>query len=263
MLLNQLDSRIFHIKQHLDSGGYVIVQPKLNGVRAVLTVDGFFTRSGAKILRHVHKTWDRFFKKFPDAVLDGEIVEVNGSPHLSYILSLIEQDDTEDLGFAAFDMISEKPFIDRWTDLRILHEGVHWQSSVDYNFATVGAVVISDFDALIALTSDFAPTDDKEGLVIRLPMGTYQQGKRSNDVLKWKPFDDCEVSVLQINWNGAKPVSAVVSHDGKNINTTISGSASYWKSVGAPNGRPGTIRHQVTATSEIRDPVLVCLRDDI
>ena len=53
----------------------VYIQPKLDGVRCVLTKDGGFSRTGKKFMNiaHIELSLMSFFKQNPDIILDGEL----------------------------------------------------------------------------------------------------------------------------------------------------------------------------------------------
>ena len=57
------------------SSNTVFLQPKLDGVRCVITKDGCYTRTGNQWLNvaHIEAALAPFFKEFPDKVLDGEL----------------------------------------------------------------------------------------------------------------------------------------------------------------------------------------------
>lgn len=56
----------------------VYSQPKLDGIRAIITVDGIFSRSGKEIVAapHVREAFDFIFNEDPEVILDGELVVV-------------------------------------------------------------------------------------------------------------------------------------------------------------------------------------------
>ena len=53
-------------------------QPKLDGIRCLISKDGMQSRNGKPIVScpHIMEALDPFFKKYPNVVLDGELVVV-------------------------------------------------------------------------------------------------------------------------------------------------------------------------------------------
>ena len=61
--------------KEIDWSKKVYAQPKLDGVRCLLTKDGGYSRTGKKFknITHIELAFVKFFKNNPDAVLDGEL----------------------------------------------------------------------------------------------------------------------------------------------------------------------------------------------
>ena len=51
-------------------------QPKLDGIRCIVSKDGMQSRQGKKIISapHIMEALEEFFQKYPDVILDGELV---------------------------------------------------------------------------------------------------------------------------------------------------------------------------------------------
>ena len=75
------------------SSGEWLLQCKFNGMRCVATKDGLFTRKGEKYLSvpHVENSLKPFFKKYPNAVLDGELFNNELRQQLNEISKLIRK----------------------------------------------------------------------------------------------------------------------------------------------------------------------------
>ena len=79
-------------------GDYDIVfplysQPKLDGIRCIVTKDGMFSRNGKKIISapHIRENLEGFFKKYPNAILDGELYCDKLANDFNKICSLVKR----------------------------------------------------------------------------------------------------------------------------------------------------------------------------
>jgi ATP-dependent DNA ligase len=62
-------------KKEVDWSEKVFMQPKLDGVRCVISKDGAYSRTGKEWLNihHITTNLEPFFEKYPEVVLDGEL----------------------------------------------------------------------------------------------------------------------------------------------------------------------------------------------
>ncbi|NBV93671.1 MAG: hypothetical protein EBT29_04315, partial [Proteobacteria bacterium] len=71
----------------------VYSQPKLDGIRCIITKDGMFSRNGKKIISapHIRQNLDLFFKDYPNAILDGELYCDKFANDFNKICSLVKR----------------------------------------------------------------------------------------------------------------------------------------------------------------------------
>jgi len=71
----------------------VYSQPKLDGIRCIVTKDGMFSRNGKKIISapHIRKNLEGFFKKYSNAILDGELYCDKLANDFNKICSLVKR----------------------------------------------------------------------------------------------------------------------------------------------------------------------------
>lgn len=177
--------------------GKVIVQPKLDGFRCLVTrrPDGSvicYSRQGKELdaLRHIATAFEG---TLPDGIiLDGEIYR-HGTP-LQTIASLAKkaQPGTEKLVLHVYDSISRDMFPDRYAD-------------------AATAVAVAASDRVVVVPNQVAKTANEvwdyfedfrvhgyEGAMVRIPSSPYESGTRSSGLLKVKAREDAEFEVTGV-----------------------------------------------------------------
>lgn len=198
------------------------MQCKFNGNRCVATKDGLFTRKGERYMSvpHIENALKPFFKKHPNAVLDGELFNNALRQQLNEISKLIRKtkhiqpcdlEQSEKLvkyyiydgyGFnsATYDFGADAPYSTRksFIDGNVIHLS-------DYFVEVITHIVQSDehmndlFQSLLL--------DQQEGGMLRKMDSPYEH-KRSKNLVKVKAEDDDEAVIVGIidgdgNWKGA------------------------------------------------------------
>jgi DNA ligase-1 len=178
----------------------VYIQPKLDGVRCVITKDGAFSRTGKqfKNINHIELSLSRFFDQHPDVILDGELYNHDLKDDFEKIISLVRK---------------QKPTIDDRVDAKNLtqfhcydyFDGVQYDSyktrmnnlvtSDIYNYCIkyVPAKLVDSYNYARTLHKEYLAAG-YEGSIIRLD-GLYKHG-RSYDLMKFKDFSDTEATII-------------------------------------------------------------------
>ena len=89
----------------------IFSQPKLDGIRCIVTKDGMFSRNGKEILSapHIRKQLDKVFKEWPYLVFDGELYADKFANDFNSIVSLVKKTKpTED------DLLESQKNIQYW-----------------------------------------------------------------------------------------------------------------------------------------------------
>jgi len=176
----------------------VYLQPKLDGVRCIFTKDGAYSRAGNEFKNVAHIKYDLtdFFRKHPNAVLDGELYNHALKDNFEKIISLVrkqkptDQDarDAENLvQYHVYDTIAEGiDYGDRFNWL------IRYLPIAATMTLIKNTVVESQDEAKMLHNVHLA--QGYEGSMLRLNM-PYEQ-KRSYNLQKFKDFSDTEATIM-------------------------------------------------------------------
>lgn len=189
-------------KKEVDYTQKVFIQPKLDGVRCVITKDGCFTRTGNQWMNvaHIEVRLEKFFEAFPDIVLDGELYNHELRDDFEKIISLVKKktptkadrwEAFELVEFHVYDYISDASYAMRYFDL-------NWWFGAKGNYKD-GCIVLSDNFAIknhdeALLKHTFNLSLGYEGSILRLNGG--YECKRSYNLQKFKDFHDKEATIV-------------------------------------------------------------------
>ena len=183
------------------------IQPKLDGVRCIITKDGAYSRTGKefKNIEHIKSQLKyNFFYRFPDVILDGELYNHDLKDDFEKIISLVRKTKPTDedrleasrlTQFHCYDIIPQNE--DNTYEFR---KGfLHWE------LPTIG-----DFrdDCIHLINTAYARNEKMaqlfhkknlkagyEGSMYRSIDG-YYKGTRSWDLMKFKDFSDAEATIV-------------------------------------------------------------------
>jgi ATP-dependent DNA ligase len=176
------------------------LQPKLDGVRCIFTKDGVYSRAGNEFKNVAHIKYDLtdFFRKHPNAVLDGELYNHALKDNFEKIISLVRKQkptlvDRHEAKlltqFHCYDMIC--PDFDHNFSIRdeFLQQTL---DNVDYVKLVDTKLIESEREAKDIHFENLAL--GYEGSIIRL--NTKYQQKRSHSLRKFKDFSDKEATII-------------------------------------------------------------------
>jgi len=179
------------------------IQPKLDGVRCIITKDGAFSRTGKEfknveyIKTHLNNF---FFDRFPDVILDGELYNHDLKDDFEKIISLVrktkptkehEREAMDLVQFHCYDIITAN-----WDKMTYeFRKGfLHWelpQSDCVHLIST--AYILNDRDAGLHHRANLKA--GYEGSIYR-SIGGYYKETRSWDLMKFKDFEDSEATII-------------------------------------------------------------------
>jgi len=239
-------------------------QPKLDGFRCILSYDGdnvvATTRQGQPYVSvdHILDELRPLFAQNPDLVLDGELYNHEYKADFNTLSSLIRKDFkldkkalkagvTEDqqrfdlkerqraaIEYHVYDIVdSTAPFAQRLSELE------HLLGPVDepyFEHAGVVETVYLGSKEGAERAYEFYLEEGYEGLMLRNIEATYQIGKRSKFLLKWKDFETKEFKIARIeegngNWKGCAKRIVIYLEDGRENESGTRGTMPYLKKV--------------------------------
>ena len=248
-------------------------QPKLDGIRCIVTKDGMYSRNGKDIVScpHIQTELVSFFSSFPNAVLDGELYCDKLNNDFNKICSLVkktkptEDEITESAGviqYWIYDIIRPNTFKDRMIWL-IGH--IKETESI----RLVDTVLCENIKQLDDLYGTYVE-DGYEGQMVRLD--SKYENKRSKSLLKRKEFQDREYVILDViegegNKTGMAGAMVFENELGIKFNSNIKGNRDYLKEIWANKdsykGKQATVKYfNLTPDNKLpRFPYVVAVRD--
>ena len=248
MLANKWEDREKYISEPF------YVQPKLDGVRLLVSRGGCFSRTG-KVVKGV----DHLATKLKDGEwLDGECY----APNMTFEdLTSAFKMDPKSLEFHAFDYFDTNrpnlPFAERQRILK------------DKTKTVVDTILVPKKSQMSKYHKKFVD-QGHEGIMIRETTSTYEIGKRSNYLLKFKEFQTEEYEIVGAKTGHGRDANAVVwvckAPNGHEFTVkpegTIKVRERYYSERDQYLGKQLTVRFQnLTALGVPRFPVGVTIRD--
>lgn len=219
----------------------VYSQPKLDGIRCIVTKDGMFSRNGKKIISapHIRDNLDLFFEKYPNAILDGELYCDKLANDFNKIVSLVKKTKPTDK-----DLQESADTIEYWVyDCPKI--GIHNQEErffVRYeiirdaleknNYKKIKIVLTLKVNTQEELDQAYEMYMDQgyEGQMVRL--NNEYENKRSKNLLKRKDFMDEEFIIQGViegegNRKGTAGYMEFLNKDNKPFKSNIKGDFDY------------------------------------
>lgn len=247
-------------KKQLDEifKGNVYIQPKLDGIRCIVTKDGMFSRHGKEIISapHIRRSLDKVFEKYPDLVLDGELYNHDLNADFNRIISLArktlptEEDLKESeryIQYWIYDLPScLENFYKRNCELENLWSGFGKEFN-KHCICVETHIVLSDEEVQHWLEKYL--DHGYEGAIVRLDKP--YENRRTNSLLKVKKFEDEEFRIVDIEEGrgnlAGKAGRIIVDVDGKRVSAGLKFShddaAEIWRNRGKYIGKLATIKY--------------------
>lgn len=233
----------------------VYVQPKLDGIRCIVTKDGMFSRHGKEILSapHIRRSLDPVFRMYPDLILDGELYNHDLNADFNKIISLARKTKP-----TPEDLVESEKYIQYWIYDLPSSPGTFWERNRDLNM-----VWGKPFDKYCVCVDTHLVTSDEEvqhrledyldhgyeGAIVRL--NKPYENKRTNSLLKVKKFEDEEFTIIDIEEGrgnlAGKAGRIVVDVDGKRVSAGLKFShddaAEIWRNRAQYIGKKATVKY--------------------
>ncbi len=182
------------------------IQPKLDGIRCFIHVDGenvkLVSRTGKEFvsLGHIADAVSELVsvmgKSVGSFILDGELYNHQFKEDFQGLVSAIKRDkpseNTHLVQFHCYDYVAEgKDFEDRIVELQHMDQ---WLEDVDA-IQIVPTFGVDNLDGVVEQNASWLE-DGYEGSMIRNAKGGYQPNKRSPNLQKYKSFLDAEFEIV-------------------------------------------------------------------
>jgi DNA ligase-1 len=216
----------------------VYSQPKLDGVRCIVTKDGMFSRNGKEIISapHIHSSLKPYFDREPNLIFDGELYCDKLANDFNKIISLVRKtkpteaelkESADTIQYWIYDMPStDDVFSRRIGDVLTLF----WKTDIQWPECckVVTTDLVREKEAISILYGKYLNANF-EGQMIRF--NEKYENKRSNYLLKHKTFQDEEFTILDIGEGiGNRAGTAgymTFERDGKRFNSNIKGTFEF------------------------------------
>ena len=204
MLAHKFDNK------RVDWSKPVFIQPKLDGIRCIMTADGCYSRNGKKFMNVQHlytKAIQDLFKANPLLVIDGELYNHDLRDNFEKIVSLVRKQNPkpEDrkearklIQYHVYDFVmAYKGKLDLIeSDMNRYEKRMHQLVCSDMygkHIRYVPSRGVHSLDKAKEIHNDFLEKG-YEGSILRLD-GPYKCG-RSYDLMKFKDFSDTEAKIV-------------------------------------------------------------------
>ena len=190
-------------KKEVDWSEKVFIQPKLDGVRCVISKDGAYSRTGKEWLNihHITAKLEPFFETYPDVILDGELYNHDLKNDFEKIISLVRKtkptkgDRVESAGYVQFhcyDYIPGPALRRAKFSSRI--KWLHAELPESYCVKFTSTYLVNKYEEALNMHQDAFLANGYEGSILRLDKP--YECKRSYNLQKFKDFHDTEATIV-------------------------------------------------------------------
>ena len=204
-------------------------QPKLDGIRCIVTKDGMFSRNGKPILSapHIFESLQPLFDENPDLIFDGELYADKFANDFNKIVSLVKKtkptdadlkESKKNIDYHIYDLPSvDDTFRVRYSTLCSLR--------LPKECIVVKTHIVKSEDIVMERYGEYVEAG-YEGQMLRLD--SKYENKRSKTLLKHKSFVDEEYTILDIcegegNRTGTAGYMVFETADGKPFKSNVKG----------------------------------------
>jgi DNA ligase-1 len=236
----------------------IFSQPKLDGIRCIVTKDGMFSRNGKPIISapHIKESLSEVFEVYPELILDGELYADKFANDFNKIVSLVKKTKPTDA-----DLKESKKNIQYWiydlpdNDIQFgdrcdrLNEFFENYNAFKKYCIEVETHICNDEDEVMGLYEEYVEKGF-EGQMLRTN-GKYEN-KRSKFLMKHKSFIDEEYTIVDV-FEGEGNKTNMVGYmtfktaDGKpfksNVKATFEQSEEMFRNKKQLIGKQATIKY--------------------
>lgn len=254
----------------------VFSQPKLDGLRCIVTKEGMFSRNGKRYVScpHIRQQLNNFFEQNPDAVLDGELYNHDLKHDFNKITSLVKKTKP-----TPADLAETASMVEYWI-YDIALPGASFKERItviednfckgfEFNIKVVPTAEVTAQDKLDELYSVYLDAGF-EGQMVRI--NAKYENKRTKSLLKRKEFQDSEYTILAIvegegNKTGMAGAMVFRNELGHEFNANIKGTREFiteiWQNKDSYIGKLATVSYfNLTPDKQVpRFPYVIKIRE--
>lgn len=248
-------------------------QPKLDGIRCIISKQGMYSRSGEEIIScpHIYEEVKYLFDTNPDLILDGELYNHSLKEDFNKITSLIKTTkNITAISLAETASLVEYHIYDFYSEtetfsMRNKMLNVTFMDSFNM-IKQVSTFLCKNQEELDESYQTYL-MEGYEGQMIR--SDSVYENKRTKSLIKRKEFMDEEFPILSItegkgNWSGMAKSVEIQLKNGESCSSGIRGTQEYMRQVLKNQdkyiGKLATVRFQnYTPDGKLRFPVVVQL----
>jgi len=186
-------------KKEIDWSAKTFIQPKLDGVRCVISKDGAYSRTGKefKNINHILEDLRDFFVEYPNTILDGELYNHDLKKDFEKIISLVRKQKPTDedrykaslmIQFHCYDIITQSN-----PDYETRYNMLRTALPICKSLTLIKNTSVDSYKEAKML-HDIHLAQGYEGSILRTN-GSYEQ-KRSYNLQKFKDFHDTEATII-------------------------------------------------------------------
>lgn len=247
-------------------------QPKLDGVRCLVSEEGMQTRNGKEFVSspHIQEILAAFFEEYPGYILDGELYNHDLKHDFEKIISLARKTKPTEA-----DLLESREMVQYHIYDVITPNEMNYEDRKEFLNKNVGNLYGPSIQLVpTSLVKDFEESRTKlaeyleagyEGQMLRTPKSIYEH-RRSKNLLKDKEFEDGEYEIVDIiegkgNWSGYAKAAIIKLEDGSTQQAGMRGNFAQAKKILEEKdqyvGTEVTVRSQNrTADGKLRFPVI-------
>ena len=219
----------------------VFSQPKLDGIRCIVTKDGMFSRNGKKIISapHIRENLEKFFKDYPNAILDGELYCDKFANDFNKICSLVKRtkptdEELEESADSIQYWVYDAPVIGLLDQKDSFYRRYELVSDALNKRKYISIVIVTTLKVNnqkeLNQAYEMYMEQGYEGQMVRLDR--IYENKRSKFLLKRKEFMDEEFNILEVvegegNRKGTAGYMVFKNKHGRTFKSNIKGDFDY------------------------------------
>lgn len=246
-------------------------QPKLDGIRCIVRVDGMWSRNGKPIISapHIFESLKPLFEANPDLILDGELYADKEVADFNTIISCVRKTKPTKADLETSKMIQywvyDIPSVD---DVFSKRERYLFDVLNLPKCCVKVSSIVCYSERIVMDRYKVYMSHGYEGQILRID--SHYENKRSKSLLKHKSFVDAEFVILGVEegkGNHAGKVGRLnFEISGKPFDAAVNGDWEYierlWKSKDGLIGKTATVKYfELTEDGIPRFPKVIAIRD--